>query len=117
MSSGWGKMHPLYLPWQSQCWQWGAHSPGLTLTLGRLVREFSFLTLLTKKPYFLNVFAGANLRAPSHVLPIPTGLPTAAWLCADSLNGGQALLASQGKAFCESQAKPGLAQLMGALRD
>lgn len=75
MSSGWGKMHPLPLLWQSRSWQWGAHSPGLTLTLGRLVREFSFLTLLTKKPYFLNVFAGANLRAPSRVLPIPSGLP------------------------------------------
>lgn len=69
-------MHLLHSLWQSQSWQWGAHPPGLPLTLGRWVRKFSFLTLLTKKPYFLNVFAGANLRAPSCVLPIPTRLPT-----------------------------------------
>lgn len=70
-----GKTYLLHLLRQSQSWQWGTHSPGLPLTLGRLVRRFFFLTLLTKKPYFLNVFAGANLHAPSHVLPIPTRLP------------------------------------------
>lgn len=53
----------------------GSTLPWTYLTLGRLVRKFFFLILLTKKPYFLNVFAGANLSTPSHVLAIPTRLP------------------------------------------
>lgn len=49
----------------------GCTLPWTYLTLGRSVRKFFFLTLLTKKPYFLNVFARANLSTP-----IRSRLPT-----------------------------------------
>lgn len=110
MSSGWGKMHWL---WQSQSRQQGAHSPGL-----RLVRKFSFLTLLTKKPYFVNVFSGVNLSPPSRVFPIPTRLsafPLLRALCWDTeLGPGPA----GGETFCElpyGEQSQVHAQLMGAL--
>lgn len=95
----------------------GSVLPWTYLTLGRLVRKFFFLTLLIKKPYFLNVFAGANPSTPSHVLPIPTRLP------AFPLHGSVLRQSELGQAqernlsvnrLMAGQAKL-MAQLMGAL--
>lgn len=45
--------------------------PWTYFNLGQTAGKFSLLTVLIKKPYFLNVFAGANPGAPGRILPIP----------------------------------------------
>lgn len=96
----------------------GCVLPWTYLTLGRLVKKFFFLTLLTKKPYFLNVFAGSNLSTPSHVLPIPTRLPAFPLLHGSVLRQSELGQAQERKLsvnrLMAGQARL-MAQLMGAL--
>lgn len=54
---------PILTTWCALLWTY--FNPGQT------VGKFSLLTPLIKKPYFLNVFAGANPGAPGRILPIP----------------------------------------------